>query len=170
MPSMKQPPVTLGLLLGSPTNHCCSREPSHPLPQGTAGPCPHTALWELRSHRRVVAGPLRPSKGLPVTDALVWGGTGWPYCPEESTLLEHRAGPAALPSGVWEGKPNRNLRGPGGAWEPYRTCVKHQRVGESSISHPRHQIHAAGCLLRAALADRDAWAQLGIACPAVTPG
>ncbi|KAM9648577.1 ganglioside-induced differentiation-associated protein 1-like 1 isoform 3-T3 [Morphnus guianensis] len=32
------------------------------------------ALWELESHRRVVAGPLCPSEGLPVTDALAGSG------------------------------------------------------------------------------------------------
>lgn len=43
------------------------------------------------------------------------------------------------------------FEGPWRGGSLYRTCVKCQQVGECDTSHPRHQIHAVGCLLRATL-------------------
>lgn len=121
------------------------------------------ALWELQSHHRAVAGPLCPSKGLPVVclgrsrlvQALAPQGEqtdksmGLVTCPTANS--PHSPGRGTSRRSVGR-EICLELEGTWRGGSLYRTCVKHQRVGESDTRHPRHQIHAAGCLPRATLA------------------
>lgn len=67
-------PMSLQVLLTSSKPPLLWGAPRTPCHRGSGTPILTAALWELRSHFRVVEGLLHPSKGPPVTDVLADSG------------------------------------------------------------------------------------------------